>query len=117
MAGFWEFPGGKRREGEGRETALARELAEELGIEILRAQPLLDLVHDYPERSVHLDVWSILCYEGEPEPREGQVIDWVDVDALDELGLLPADEPIVVKLRDLRASSADDDEPIALTER
>lgn len=98
MAGFWEFPGGKRQINESREAALARELNEELGIEVLRAEPLLALTHDYPERTVHLDVWTILDYSGVPESREGQNIDWVDPGSLDERGLLPADQPIVAKI-------------------
>ena len=98
MEGFWEFPGGKRRADEDRETALARELKEELGIDVLRAEPLLRLRHDYPERTVHLDVWTILDYSGAPHSREGQDIDWVDPDLLKERGLLPADRPIVAKL-------------------
>ena len=65
LAGLWEFPGGKRNAGEGRQAALARELHEELGIEVVTAEPLLTLRHDYPDRRVHLDVWSVLEYAGE----------------------------------------------------
>lgn len=101
MAGYWEFPGGKRLSGESREAALARELKEELGIKVLRAEPLLALTHDYPERTVHLDVWTILDYSGVAESREGQDIDWVAPGSLQERGLLPADHPIVVKLLEL----------------
>ena len=106
MAGFWEFPGGKRRDNETRQAALARELQEELGIEVLRAEPLLALTHDYSERTVHLDVWTILEYEGEPWSREGQAIEWRAPDALEAMGLLPADRPIVVKLQETTSGKA-----------
>ena len=98
LAGLWEFPGGKRHAGEGRQAALAREFHEELGIEVVTAEPLLTLRHDYPDRRVHLDVWSVLEYSGEPRSRENQAIAWVYPQALSSLELLPADGPIVVEL-------------------
>ena len=102
-AGAWEFPGGKRALGEERAAALQRELAEELGIEVLEAEPLLELVHDYPEKRVLLDVWRVLRYRGEAEGREGQLLRWVAVDELAGLPLLEADGPIVEALRALPA--------------
>ena len=98
MAGHWEFPGGKQREGEEPPVALARELREELGIEVLAAEPLLYLTHDYPDRSVRLDVWKVLEYRGEPEALDSQALEWVALDELGKVGLLPADKPIVKKL-------------------
>ena len=98
MAGFWEFPGGKRGPGEGREEALRRELHEELGIRLLAASPLVQIRHDYPDRSVHLDVWRVRSYAGDPAPREDQELRWSDPRELPRLGLLPADAPIVAAL-------------------
>jgi len=98
LAGLWEFPGGKRQLGEGREAALARELHEELGIDVVAAAPLLSLHHDYSDRRVHLDVWTVLEFTGAPRSREAQVIDWVAVGELSGLELLPADAPIVAAL-------------------
>ena len=100
LAGLWEFPGGKRHAREGRQAALARELHEELGIEVVTAEPLLTLHHDYPDRRVYLDVWSVLEYSGEPRSCEDQAIAWVYPKALSSLELLPADAPIVGKLLD-----------------
>jgi len=102
-AGAWEFPGGKRAPGEDRAAALGRELAEELGIEVLEAEPLLELVHDYPEKRVLLDVWLVRRYRGEVGAREGQPLRWVTVEELDGLALLEADGPIVEALRALPA--------------
>ena len=103
-AGAWEFPGGKRLDGEERLVALARELAEELGIEVLDAEPLLELVHDYADKRVLLDVWLVRSYRGRVEPREGQPLRWVTVEELDGLALLEADGPIVEALRRLAAT-------------
>jgi len=99
LAGFWEFPGGKRRLGETPLAALRRELSEELGIDVLAAEPWLALAHDYPDKRVHLDVWRVLHYAGTIVPRESQLLEWVAVDRLAGLPLLPADLPIVVALR------------------
>jgi 8-oxo-dGTP diphosphatase len=98
MAGYWEFPGGKLHAGETPRTGLVRELAEELGIRILAAEPLLILEHAYPARSVQLDVWRVTRYDGEPEGLEGQPLRWVAPADLRTLGLLPADGPIVEAL-------------------
>ena len=98
MAGFWEFPGGKRASGETPRDALARELDEELGISVLAAEPFMSLDHEYPDREVALDVWTVSDFDGEPRPREGQQLDWVEPDGLREIGLLPADIAIVERL-------------------
>jgi len=98
MAGFWEFPGGKRVSGETPRDALARELDEELGIRLLAAEPLMALAHDYPDRNVALDVWAVSAFAGEPRPLEGQQLDWVAPETLRQIELLPADVAIVDRL-------------------
>lgn len=98
MAGFWEFPGGKRGAGEGRREALERELDEELGIHALAASPYMRLDHDYAELRVALDVWTVSAYAGQPRPLEGQQLEWVEPEALTTLDFLPADLPIVARL-------------------
>jgi 8-oxo-dGTP diphosphatase len=104
LAGFWEFPGGKRHTDETPFDALRRELYEELGIDVLAAEPWLELVHDYPDKTVLLDVWRVLDYRGEVDAREGQALDWVAAARLTALPLLPADLPIVEAL--LRADAS-----------
>jgi 8-oxo-dGTP diphosphatase len=102
MAGHWEFPGGKRAPDEARFDALARELAEELGIRVLVAEPLIRLTHNYADRRVRLDVWRVLRYEGTPMALERQPLRWADPRALSEADLLPADQPIVEAIAALR---------------
>jgi 8-oxo-dGTP diphosphatase len=101
LAGFWEFPGGKRQDGEEPRAALARELDEELGIDVVEAEPLLVLEHDYPHKRVLLDVWRVRSYSGAAAAREGQALRWVTADELEVLDLLEADWPIVERLRSL----------------
>ena len=101
MAGAWEFPGGKKEPDETRRAALERELAEELGIAVVSAEPFMEISHAYPDRQVRLDVWVVAAYTGEPKPRERQPLRWVTVHELADTGLLAADRPIVTALRAL----------------
>jgi 8-oxo-dGTP diphosphatase len=99
MAGGWEFPGGKLAPGEPAEAGLARELREELGIEMHGARPLIAYEHAYPERRVLLDLWLVTSFTGEPQPLDGQGLRWVTLDELDQVGLLDADRPMIAALR------------------
>ena len=99
-AGYWEFPGGKLDEGETPREALDRELAEELGIVVLDAEPFMHHRHDYPEKRVLLDIWRIVRFSGEPRPVESQPLAWVHPAEMMDFGLLPADRPIVDALID-----------------
>jgi 8-oxo-dGTP diphosphatase len=99
LAGLWEFPGGKIEPGETREAALARELDEELGVTVVSAAPLIRVRHDYPDKSVSLDVWEVDDFSGVPHGREGQPIAWVPVTQLHRYPMPAADAPVVVALR------------------
>ena len=76
QGGLWEFPGGKLEPGESVLEALARELWEELGIEIEGSEPLLSVEHDYGDKRVRLDVHSVLRWRGEPRSLESQPLAW-----------------------------------------
>jgi len=84
--------------GETEAAALARELAEELGIEVGAAQPFMRLTHAYPDRRVELSLWVIGRYRGEPEAREGQALKWVDPGMLAREDILEADRPFIEAL-------------------
>jgi 8-oxo-dGTP diphosphatase len=98
MAGWWEFPGGKAAAEESGAEALARELREELGIRIGACHPLLQIRHDYPDRSIELEVFMVADFQGEAHGLEGQALRWVAPAALAAESLLPADQPIVQAL-------------------
>lgn len=95
QSGWWEFPGGKVDDAETLLEGLARELREEIGIEVRAAEPLICYRHEYPERVVRLHVWCVTEYAGVPRGHEGQALRWEAVDELMDVGLLPADRPIV----------------------
>ncbi|WP_110685274.1 Nudix family hydrolase [Salinicola aestuarinus] len=95
QGGLWEFPGGKLAPYETGFEALKRELGEELGVQIHRAQPLIRVHHEYADKHILLDVWQVREYEGEPYGREGQPVRWVDVDDLQNYAFPAANLPIL----------------------
>lgn len=99
--GLWEFPGGKLAPGETAADALSRELAEELGIRVTDSRPLMDLFHEYPDRTVQLEFFVVSGWSGDPVGREGQQLRWVHASQLEATELLPADAPVVKALRNL----------------
>lgn len=98
QGGLWEFPGGKVEAGESVEAALARELHEELALEVLACEPLLVTEHDYGDKQVRLDVWLVTQHTGEPQGREGQDLAWVALPALPDYTFPAANLPIVTAL-------------------
>lgn len=99
QGGLWEFPGGKVEEGESAESALARELAEELGIAVTAARPLIQVRHDYPDKQVLLDVWEVLEFVGEAHGAEGQPLAWVAAEDLPRYDFPAANRPIIAAAR------------------
>lgn len=97
-AGYWEFPGGKVEPGESLETALARELQEELGIVVTHANRWITRVFTYPHATVRLNFFRVFAWQGEPHPHEGQVLSWQRPDAVEVTPLLPANFPILKAL-------------------
>ncbi len=95
QGGLWEFPGGKRGADETPFAALQRECAEELGIQVEQARPLIGIQHDYAEQSVVLDVWKIESWQGEAWGKEGQPVRWVAKHALREFAFPAANQAII----------------------
>jgi len=98
QGGLWEFPGGKLEPSETSIEALIRELDEELGIEVLSAQPLMQVSFDYPTKAVQLDVFSVFEFKGEPWGKEGQKTAWFELSELAELSFPEANKAILEKI-------------------
>ena len=98
-AGYWEFPGGKIEDGESPRAALARELHEELGIDVQRAYPWLTRDYDYEHAAVRLRFFRVVEWSGTLHGRENQPFSWEVPTAVRVAPLLPANAPIMRALR------------------
>jgi 8-oxo-dGTP diphosphatase len=103
LAGLWEFPGGKVEDGELPETALVRELKEELGIDITESclAPLTFASHVYDDFHLLMPLYVCRVWKGEIKAREGQDLKWVRPVRLGDYDMPPADAPLIAMLRDL----------------
>lgn len=103
MAGLWEFPGGKIEDGETPETALLRELEEELAVrtEASCLAPLSFASHAYEGFHLLMPLYICRKFDGIPVAREGQTLKWVRAAALRDYPMPAADEPLIPALQDL----------------
>lgn len=116
-AGFWEFPGGKLEAGETPEIALARELNEELGIQIGKSYPWFVMEHDYPHAYVRLHFRRCFSWEGELKSLEHQKFAWFSsLTDLEGLQLLPMDAIITERIYLPECIFAEDSENLATYE-
>ena len=99
---LWEFVGGKVEPGETREQALIRECREELAVELDVGGVVTEVVHEYPDLTVHLTLFHAAIREGTPEKREHEDIRWIMVNEIDQYVFCPADEEILAKLKRCR---------------
>jgi len=97
--GLWEFPGGKIEVNESPETALGRELWEEIGIRVRQARLLRQVDHAYPERVVGLHFFLVEDWEGKPWGREGQELRWCQPWEIPSLRCLEPNLPLVALLQ------------------
>ncbi len=95
LAGLWEFPGGKLEPGESPETALARELWEELGITAPELTPFTFVSFGYPDFHLVMLLYWCRAWHGEPQGRDGQALRWEPPASLMALPMPPADVPLV----------------------
>lgn len=99
QGGLWEFPGGKVEPGETLLAALDRELFEELDIRVEATSPVIEIIHDYPDKQVHLDVHRVEVWTGNPVGKEGQPTRWVSSKQLSDFQFPAANYPIVNALQ------------------
>jgi len=95
---LWEYPGGKLEQGESAESALSRELEEELGITPESSYLLDVVVHSYGSKQVELHFYVVPSFAGEPRALEGQVFEWCAVDELASMAFPAANQAIAGKL-------------------
>jgi len=98
LAGFWEFPGGKRRAGESFEACLRREIREELGVEVEVGALLHETDHAYADRRVALRFYRCRLLGGSPEPLDAAELRWVPPGEFGSYRFPPADAEILAML-------------------
>ena len=99
LAGLWEFPGGKREDGETLEECLQRELFEELSIRIAMPVPFQIITHEYSEKTVELHFFRCAIEAGEARPVDCAEIRWVYPYELAQYQFPPADRPVIEALQ------------------
>ena len=99
LAGFWEFPGGKREAGESFADCLQRELWEELNIRINSPIAYQIVLHEYSDKVVELHFFHCAIEQGEPVPLGCEEIRWVFPEELTKFTFLPADYAVIQSLQ------------------
>ena len=99
---LWEFVGGKVEIGETKEQALIRECKEELNILLSVGEVFMDVVHEYPDLTVHLTLFNATIEEGEPQKLEHNDIQWITPSEIANYEFCPADEEILKKIIEVK---------------
>lgn len=98
QGGLWEFPGGKVERGETQSEALVRECQEELGIEVEVLGLFQEVLHQYPEKKIHLSLYTCKLGKNEPVLLEHQDLVWITPTELSNFEFCPADIPFISTL-------------------
>lgn len=96
---LWEFVGGKVERGESKEQALIRECREELDITLSVGETFMDVIHEYPDLTVHLTLFNAIIAEGTPKMLEHNDIRWITPAEIPLYDFCPADEEILAEIR------------------
>lgn len=92
---LWEFVGGKVETGETKEQALIRECQEELAVTLSVGDVFMDVIHEYPDLTVHLTLFNAIIAEGIPKKWEHNDIKWITPSEIPNYNFCPADEEIM----------------------
>ena len=96
---LWEFVGGKVEQGETKEQALIRECKEELNILLNVGEVFMEVVHEYPDITVHLTLYNATINEGVPQKLEHNDIKWIRPEEIPNYDFCPADKEILKRLK------------------
>ena len=91
---LWEYVGGKVEAGETKEEALIRECKEELDVTISVGDVFMDVVHEYPDITVHLTLFHAQIVSGEIRLLEHNAVAWITPDEIPSYAFCPADKEI-----------------------
>jgi mutator protein MutT len=95
---LWEFVGGKVEPGETKEQALIRECREELAVTLSVEDVYMDVLHEYPDLTVHLTLFNARITDGIPQKLEHNDIRWISIQEIPNYDFCPADEAIIRRL-------------------
>ena len=96
---LWEFVGGKVEPGETKQAALVRECREELAVELAVGEIFMDVVHAYPDLTVHLTLFHASIAAGTPRLLEHCDLRWITPEEIPEYDFCPADTVILERIR------------------
>ena len=97
---LWEFVGGKVEPGETKEQALIRECQEELAVTLSVGNVFMDVVHEYPDITVHLTLFNATIADGVPQMLEHNDIRWITLTEIDNYNFCPADIEILKQIKE-----------------
>lgn len=95
---LWEFVGGKVEPGESKEQALIRECREEIAVTLSVGSIFMDVIHEYPDITVHLTLYNATITEGSPQRLEHNDIEWITPQQIPHYNFCPADKEILERI-------------------